>query len=92
MKGIIYLPKGIDSKLRTAVKKRAAEEFGGFTMFEASGGWVNERGELIEETVDVLEIAGADETFVRSTAEWLSNRSNETEVMWETIPNSYGFE
>lgn len=45
------------------VKKRMAGKFGGFTAYDAAGGWVDGDGNLIEEPVTVIEsYTGDDET------------------------------
>ena len=38
--------------------KACASTFGGYTATQAQGGWINDAGELIEEPVTVLTIAG----------------------------------
>lgn len=88
----IMLPTGIDSKVKSAVLKRAADEFGGFTITETNGGWVNPNGELITEPVNKVEVAGAGETWAKSTAQWVAKKTDETEVMWQVTEVSTGFE
>lgn len=88
----IMLPTGIDSKVINAVLKRASDEFGGFTVTTCDGGWVNPDGELITEPVKKVEVAGAGETWAKSTAQWVAKKTDETEVMWQVSNVSTGFE
>lgn len=91
-KARVYIPTAVENAIVRTVKNRMADEFGGYTVVEARGGWVNENKELIEEDVQVLEVAGGDETFAQSTAEWIQIHSDETSVMWEVVAQTHGFE
>jgi hypothetical protein len=92
MYATLYLPEGIDSKILSSVQQRAAEKFGGFTMVQGEGGWVNDDGKLIHEKVDLIRVAGADEKWVQSTADWVARKSDETEVHWSVTDGNHGFE
>jgi len=88
----IYLPKGIDEKVLNAVLKRSADEFGGFTTTDGNGGWVSPNGELVREPVTLVHVAGAGETWAKSTAQWVAKKTDETEVMWQVSEMTTGFE
>jgi hypothetical protein len=71
------------------LKRRAAEAYGGFTTYAATGGWQNSDGQLVEENVTVLEVtadANADvepETWAEVNARWLFDMTAESEVRAE---------
>lgn len=88
----IYMPHGIDEKVLSAVLKRASDKFGGFTTVEASGGWVSPDGELVKEPVTLVKVAGAGENWAQSTAQWVADKTDETEVMWQVSDTKTGFE
>ena len=90
--GKVVIPTAVEERIARTVKKRAADKFGGFTVYTADGGWMDESGNVGEETVEVVEIAGADETFVQSTAAWVQEKSDETAVMWSVSDETVGFE
>lgn len=93
-KGRLYLPTEIPDDIRRTVKNHLAEKFGGFTVIEARGGWVNEHEELVEEDVEVLEVAhGAVSTGKMSgMATWVQEHTEQSEVMWEVSNTMVGFE
>lgn len=99
MMGKLFLPKGIDDKIIRAVKNQAAKKFGGYTVVEGKGGWHNkdenedvEFSEIIREDVEIIKIAGCNEEFVQSAANWIAKRSDESEVMWQIAEIKTGFE
>lgn len=87
----IYIPTNVENRILTAVKHRAADEFGGFTVFSSDGGWVDDNGELIEETVNVIEVENASENWAASTAQWIADKSGEDSVMWQHVDSTVGF-
>lgn len=91
-KARIYLPTGIDSSITRTVKNHVADKHGGFTVLEGTGGWMSPDGDMIEENVEVLEIAGMKASEAQSTAGWVALHSDETEVMWEIQQIECGFE
>ena len=57
--------------------KACASTFGGYTATQAQGGWINDAGELIEEPVTVLTIAGhsnAGGLTVNEALRWIALR------------------
>lgn len=92
MKASIYLPNAVDERVRTTILKRAADEYGGFTIHQTNGGWVDDDGNLIEEPVEIIEIQGANETFAQSTAQWAADKTDEDCILWEVTENKHGFE
>jgi hypothetical protein len=91
-KARVYIPVAVEDAILRTVKNRMAEKYGGYTVIEARGGWVDEQKELIEENVQVLEVAGGDETFAQSTADWVQLHSDEDTIMWEVVEQTHGFE
>lgn len=97
-KAVVMLTEGVPSDVRDAVLKRFADEFGGFTLTESRGGWVNPDGELITERVTQVEAvrmndrAKEAETVARSTAEWVRKKTDEHSVMWEVRQVAAGLE
>jgi hypothetical protein len=87
----IYMPKGMDDSVVQAAKNHFADEFGGYTVIDGRGGWKSPDGQLITEDTEVVEVAGMDETRAKSTANWLANRTDETEVMYQTVESAVGF-
>ena len=89
----VYVPKAAaettyhgDVTMMEKLKKRVSTKFGGFTEYQASGGWVNDKGELIEENVFVLEVTTRErerkcEVFAKANASWLARNTNEDTVM-----------
>ena len=92
----IYLPKGATSdELLTEVQRTVCEEFGGFTMYDARGGWEDEDGEIVKEKVHAIETSvevkehhsrwvtenGMRSTF-RKLAKKVINETDEDAVMW----------
>jgi len=90
--GRVVIPTAVEERIARTVKKRGADKFGGFTTYTADGGWVDNDGNLVEETVEIIEFAGAGETFVQSTAAWIQEKSDETAVMWSVSDETVGFE
>lgn len=84
---VIPIPTDVSNRLTDRVKGRMAEHFGGFTVQEASGGWVSPNGETVTEPVEVLTTVASEsdvnpEAFGRATARHVASESDETEVMW----------
>jgi hypothetical protein len=95
MKGRIYIPTDVDERIQRVLKRRMADEFGGYTILEATGGWKPDgREETEEENVRVFEADGMTETFARPTAEWVSDHpeTDQDVVMWEVLDTKTGFE
>lgn len=90
-KARLYVPTAVEEKIVRNVKDHVAKEHGGFTIVEARGGWVNEREELVEETVQVIEVAGMSQPQAEAVAKWIQEKSDETEVMWEITESTFGF-
>lgn len=72
----------------TVLKERAADHYDGFTTYDATGGWVDGDGNLIEEKVTVLEIV-IDESaeldakhYGKVNARWITYATDETAVMY----------
>lgn len=78
------------------VKRRMAQECGGFTAYHADGGWVNNDGELIEEPVTVISgLTGARPSaraFAQGLARELADTTDEEAVLWEITHSNYGLE
>lgn len=91
-KARLYLPTGIDTSITRTVKRHVADKHGGYTVLEGTGGWKSPDGDMIEENVEVLEIAGMKASEAQSTADWVALHSDETEVMWEIQQIECGFE
>ena len=69
------------------IKTMAADMFGGYTSSVVEGGWVNDRGHLIEERTLRLEIAGVtDEKAIRTLAEHARGVLHQGEVMIVSSP------
>lgn len=80
----IYLPDGIGDDVMERVKQMAADKHGGYTIYQGRGGWVNDRGDLVEETTHVLEVSGAGRGWAKATANHVARETGEDAVMWET--------
>jgi hypothetical protein len=63
----MYIPTAVGEDMIESIKMSAALEFGGYTIYDATGGWVNEDAELIEEPVKVLEVVTDDDNMVLLT-------------------------
>jgi hypothetical protein len=87
----IYMPHGMDDSVVQAAKSHFANEFGGFTVIDARGGWQSPDGQLITEATEVVEVAGMPNHVAERTANWLANRTDETEVMFQTVESEVGF-
>lgn len=72
------------------LKKRAAEAYGGYTTYPTTGGWVDETGELQEESGLVLETHArydADigpETFARVNTRYIFDETDESTALAAT--------
>lgn len=86
----LYLPKTADNYVETVntVKRRMADAFGGYTAYDAEGGWVDDEGETVTEPVTVLEtaatpdVAAADMAFaMRVLARDVKTATGEDTIM-----------
>lgn len=94
-----YLPKNAastpdvnDSTVADVIKSRSAREYGGYTVFEASGGWLNNGGRTVKESVKVIEVRAAvtadiePMTFAKVNARYIYRATDESMVM-ATVDN-----
>jgi hypothetical protein len=88
----ILIPTAVSDEVTDTVKTRAADKFGGFTTHVADGGWLNPDGDLVEETVEVVEVTGGTQGFAEGSASFVANHSDETCVMWRMERGTYGFQ
>jgi hypothetical protein len=88
----IIVPHGVEDRVKRVVKKRAAEKFGGFTATDGNGGWIDDNGDLVEEKVTEIKVAGADETWAKSTANWVAKKTDEQVVFWRVSDGINGLE
>lgn len=87
----VYVPETVPDAVLQASKRILARNHGGYTAFQSRGGWVDDSGELVEETTTVLEVAVSTlESRFESPAQyadhwagWLKANSDETVVMTE---------
>lgn len=97
-KVVLTLPVTIPDAVRETVLSRLADQFGGFTLTESRGGWVNPDGELITERVVQAEAIRTAEdqpdarAVAQSTARWVQAKTDEETVMWEVTQTTAGFE
>jgi hypothetical protein len=86
----IYLPKTAAKKRYTKhesvgkkLRKRFANEFGGYTKYQAKGGWQNDKNELIEETVFVYEVISnnPEDVFIKANCRWLLRNTDEKMIL-----------
>lgn len=97
-KVVLMLPEGVPQDVMDTVFKRLADAYGGFTITESRGGWVNPDGELITERVTQVESVRMSEddpsanSVAQSTAEWVRQKSDEHSVMWEVRQVDVGLE
>lgn len=91
----LYIPEAAaetadvaDKTVLDVLKGRAADHYGGFTTYQAMGGWKNGNGDLIEEKVTILEVVIGEnpdvepETFGKVNARWILTATDETAVMF----------
>lgn len=97
-KVVIYLPESVPTDVRQAVYKRLADEYGGYTLEDTRGGWVDDDGRLItERTTRVESIRNNDDSkqaksVAKSTASWVAKKTDEDCVMWEIQEVQSGLE
>lgn len=89
----IYVPEQAGNKtwnpdhtMLSKLKEMAADKFGGFTEYEAKGGWLNSSDELVEENVRVIEILSKEtesltEGWAKSEANWLKAHTDEEVIL-----------
>jgi hypothetical protein len=88
----VYVPDAADDtangSITTAIKRRMADRFGGFTTIDAHGGWVNGNGKLIEEPVTIIQCEAPSDTdkrvlerFVEARCMFVKRMSNEDAVL-----------
>ena len=51
----LFVPAKVSKELHKSVRADMSKEFGGYTRYFASGGWVSDDNKLIEETVIAYE-------------------------------------
>jgi len=89
----LVIPSAVDDRTRRVVKQRAADEFGGWTTYDVRGGWVDDDdGDLVEETSEVVEVHGAGETWAKSTAGFIQDKSDQDTVLWSVEETTWGLE
>lgn len=64
-----------------AIKFAAASRFGGYSAASVDGGWINEQGQLVEETALRLEVAAKDAAQVDTFAEFCGRTLHQSCVM-----------
>lgn len=93
-RGTIVLPTEAYNfdKAADEIKRALSEKFGGYTTYDAQGGWINEEGELIDEPVKVYETYtdNARYSVFRSIAHNVRVTTGEDAVMF-TINNESHF-
>ena len=63
------------------VRREAAHTFGGYTLANVEGGWVDPHGRLIEEGSIRLDLIASDRWNVRSFAEYAGRALNQSSVL-----------
>lgn len=97
-KATIYVPTDVPTRRRDAIMARLADVYGGFTVSEARGGWVNPNGHLETERVTKVEAIRMDSdtpkasVIAQSCANWLQDHTSEDVVLWETEQVKAGME
>lgn len=92
-KAHLYVPTAVDSGVKSVLTSHLIDKFGGYTEYDGKGAWQNpETGQEITEDVKILEVLGMKEGQAKSTARWLSDRSEESEVLWTHQTVNGGFE
>jgi hypothetical protein len=88
-----HAPDVADNDLIDVIKQRSASEYGGYTTFEGSGGWLPDgSAETVEEPVTVVEVvadANADVEplmFAKVNARYIHRATDEQMVM-ATVDN-----
>jgi len=83
-----HAPDVADNDLIDVIKQRSASEYGGYTTFEGTGGWLPDaRSNVVEEPVTVVEVvADADAAveplvFAKVNARYILNATDEQMVM-----------
>lgn len=66
-----------------SAERETAEQFGGYTMTNVHGGWINPQNDLIREESIKFEISGEDlpEPKVLAWAKWMRRRFRQQSVM-----------
>ena len=90
----LYIPKGAYETMNNGyetigeiITQRASNEYGGYTKYQAKGGWMDDKNNMISENVIVIEILASKDSDINAKA-WLNvnlrtikKASNEYEVM-----------
>lgn len=92
----ITFGESVGNDILTVVKEKASALFGGYTVLQAEGGWVDEKGNLITENSRVLVIRANDledlevgsrtmtvNEWTQATAKTLKRHSDEDAIMWD---------
>ena len=84
-----YLTTESSERIHKLLALRIAKRFGGYTATKGYGGWVDARGDLIEEGVMVYDIAAtpdeAADRDVRELAEWAGRELKQEAVYVRTF-------
>jgi hypothetical protein len=87
-----YVPKAAwnetawnDKSIKQILQKRSCEHFGGFTMIEGKGGWLNNQHDIEKENITILEVLANSKdqamTFAKVNSKFIKNYSDESLVM-----------
>jgi len=63
----IYVPSSRHPNLKEVtyeIKETFSSMFGGYTVQDVTGGWVNRRGELVEEPIQIIYIYHGETEFI----------------------------
>ena len=88
------MPNDLDKSgtVVSAVKERLSREYGGFTAYDANGGWINDDGELVEDNITVVESVGdIRKDTVEDICRSVKRILNEDSVMWEVHDTNVGY-
>jgi hypothetical protein len=86
MRYCVYVPTAVDDEILRDVKRRMANVCGGYTVYDAEGGWTDANGRMVEEDVHVVEAYGdgdiQTQKNVHRTASMVRLRSDEDAVAY----------
>lgn len=84
----IYVPAAVGDAVHEKVQRKMADKYGGFTAYDARGGWVDGDGELVKEETKVYEVVapstadgGELYTFMLSLARDVKELTEESAVL-----------
>lgn len=88
--------KQLDARVRAegmgALRRLAAERFGGYTMGTMAGGWINDAGALVEEGAVRFEIyTDKDRAYCAAFARDAGRLLNQAQVVFEFEPADFEF-